>query len=165
MPIDMHPFLPLYQGAKEEPLVQIRVTPYEDESTDNRIEEEFGLIDTGADWCYFPYSYAKKLNVKLSRKNKLKRGVNAAGCKRKGWRCDVRLRVFVVSRLTPEPVFADKPVIDVKIPVIFVYGLHRAILGVKHFLGKYVFTVNYNKKRFSMRHADNKRSCEICRPV
>lgn len=165
MPIDMHPFLPLSQGAKEEPLVHIQIENPNDESAE-KIERELGLIDTGADWCYFPRSYAKKLNINLSRRNKMKRGVIAAGKKRKGWRHSVKLRVFVTQQTTPKPVFVvDTPVIDVEITVVFVHNLKRAILGVRHFLGKYVFTINYNKRRFSMRIADKNRACEICQPL
>lgn len=129
--------------------------------------EDIAFIDSGANSCFFPRSFAKRLKIKWRTGTKIT-VYDAAGKRRQGYQHLLTIEIYgVLLQSSPDNVVFNKDepefVLD-QVPVIFTRRLKESILGVEGFLDRYVYVVNHVKKRFSV-HAPNKDSeCEICRP-
>lgn len=94
----------------------------------------FGLIDTGADECAFPASYAGLIGHDLEKG--IKQGVHTGG----GITCAYAHTVSMqIQDLRIDDVLVD-----------FLPQLSVPLLGVKSFLSQFVLTIDYPSQRFSL---------------
>jgi len=95
----------------------------------------YGIIDTGADECAFPPDIAKELGLNL-KEGKLK-VINTGNGR------------FVA--------YSHKVSIDIQgfrlnnVVIDFLPNLHIPLIGVKSFLSKFILTINYPQKKFSLK--------------
>lgn len=93
-----------------------------------------GLIDTGADECALPASYAPLLNhnLKLGKKKEIQTGNGVTYA----YSHTVRIEI---DSFTSQNVLID-----------FLPNLHTPLLGVQSFLSNFILTLDYRKKVFSL---------------
>ena len=144
MPIDSFPFF----GAsptdpRKRPWLFIRVkNPDADRSFPT-----IGLVDTGADECCMPASYADFLGHNLTagtvKKINTGNGITTAYCHT----CIVEvLDTNLLFQGTEKVVYTiEKTLID------FMPNLHCALLGVGTFLNQFILTIDYPGQVFSIR--------------
>lgn len=138
MPIDKFPFS-TNGGGIARPYLFVRIlNPH---TGKNLIT--YGQIDTGADECAIPASYARILGHDLmAGKEKTIRTGNGT--------TQAYAHITTIEILHPEA----KGVLyrlD-NIPVDFLPNLHSTLLGVKNFLGKFILTVDYPAGLLSIKY-------------
>jgi predicted aspartyl protease len=94
----------------------------------------YGLIDTGADECAFPGSFAKLLGHHLEA-GQLKRISTGNG---------ITTSYSHTSRIRVEGFSTQEVLVD------FMPNLNIPLLGVKSFLSNFILTIDYPNKQFSL---------------
>ena len=100
-----------------------------------------GLIDTGADECALPATYAKILGHILQAGNS--KEINTGN--------GVTTAYSHTSQITVADFTIERTLID------FMPNLSVPLLGTKNFLSNFVLTVDYPNLRFSLKLADKKK--------
>ncbi len=138
MPIEKHPFT-APRGGFCRPYLSVRIT----NPDTNLSVDTIGLIDTGADDCALPASYAVLLGHNLSKGNR--RSVRTGNGTTVAYQHTMKFEI-----LNP----TDRSVVYVidATPVDCLKDLRTVLLGVKNFLSKFVLTVDYTKKIFSIKY-------------
>ncbi len=130
MPIRNYPFSVIRPGDMARPYLPITVI----NPAAGKHIKVFALIDTGADECAFPASFAPPLchNLQsgLQRKISTGNGVTTA--------------YGHTTRIEVEGFSTQEVLID------FMPNLNIPLLGVRSFLGKFILTVDYPNKTFSL---------------
>ena len=135
MPIRDYPFSILRPGDVARPYLPVTVI---NPATDKHIKM-FALIDTGADECALPASFAAMLghNLQAGSPKKISTGNG------------ITTAYGHSTRIKIEGFSTQDVVID------FMPNLNIPLLGVKSFLGNFVLTVDYPNKMFSLKLPDN----------
>lgn len=94
----------------------------------------FGLIDTGADECAFPSSFASLLNYDLTSGYKKK--ISTGNGITYAYSHTICIKIF---NFTSKNILID-----------FLPNLYIPLLGVKNFLSKFTLSINYPKQKFSI---------------
>lgn len=106
----------------------------------------WGLIDTGADGCSMPAAMAGILGHQLL-KGKVKQ-INTGNGVTNAYAHTTTINIFHYDGSE----FTDRVVHTIEAaPIDFMPNLHCVILGVRNFLGEFILTVDYQRKRFSVR--------------
>lgn len=134
MPIRNFPFSATRPGDVPRPYLPITLI---NPATKNRLKV-MALIDTGADECALPASFAPILGHSL-QSGQVKQ-VNTGNGVTVAYAHTVRIEI---KRFATKNVLID-----------FMPNLHIPLLGVKSFLSHFVLNVNYPKKMFSLRFPD-----------
>lgn len=100
----------------------------------NKSIKVLGLIDTGADECALPASYATILGHNLQAGTA--KEINTGNGKTIAYSHTVRIEIFDVT--------IKETLID------FMPNLYVPLLGVKSFLSNFILTVNYPELKFSL---------------
>jgi len=109
----------------------------------------WALIDTGADSIVVPGFVAKILRHNVDHKSVKK--VKCAGVGGSAETFYHTFRINVLS-LSPSGVVSDKVAVKIsKRELAVAPGLHVVLLGVNDFLGKYLLSIDYPKKMFSVK--------------
>ncbi|VAX34933.1 hypothetical protein MNBD_UNCLBAC01-1216 [hydrothermal vent metagenome] len=95
----------------------------------------YGIIDTGADECAFPLDIAKELGLKL--KEGTPKIINTGNGRSTAYSHKVSIDI--------QGCRLNNVVID------FLPNLHIPLIGVKSFLSKFILTINYPQKKFSLK--------------
>ena len=108
--------------------------------------EVLANVDTGTDVCIFPLDCASKLGLK-PRKRSLQ-NVNTAKGPAVAYIHDVRIEILGIRYNG----FASSQILWTisKMPVYFVVGGPRPLMGANSFLEQFVLTVNYPQRYFSI---------------
>ena len=136
MPIRDFPFTCIQRGGAPRPWLPIRIT----NTATGLSQNTYGLIDTGADECALPASYASLLNHNLQagveRTIQTGNGLTTAYS---------HTTSITILNFQGEPAITiDETLID------FMPNLHVVLLGVKSFLSKFILTINYPSQTFSI---------------
>ena len=136
MPIHNFPFTSIRTGDTPRTWVPIRIINPANGLTQNA----YGLIDTGADECAIPASYASLLGHDLQsgieRKIKTGNGVTTA------YSHTATLAILNFQ--------GDHVVTIEEILIDFMPNLHIVLLGVKSFLSRFILTIHYANQKFSI---------------
>jgi len=136
MPLIDCPFT-LYDGIYR-PALQIRIAnPHAGLS-----QRTYGLIDTGADECAIPASYAPLLGHDL-KKGETKR-VNTGNGMAIAYVHTTRFDIF-------DPLTGAVAYTISDTPIDFLPNLHLVLLGVKSFLNHFILHIDYPRKVFSVK--------------
>ena len=120
------------------PTLQIRiVNPHTGLS-----QRTYGLIDTGADECAVPASYAPLLGHNL-KKGHVKQ-ISTGNGTTTAYGHTTRFDVF-------DPFTGAVAHTTTDTPIDFLPNLHLVLLGVKSFLGSFVLHIDYPRKTFSVK--------------
>ena len=107
----------------------------------------FGLIDTGADECALPARMASLLGYDLTSGARKEMRTGNGMTVAYSHHCKIEI-------LSTDKVESGEPAIEYTIPhapVDFMPNLHVALLGVGSFLNRFVLTVDYPNRTFSIR--------------
>lgn len=136
MPIKDFPFKPLKEGGSGYPCLNIRII--------NLVNGIFvpviGIIDTGADDCAIPAYYAGLLRHNLKKGYK-KEIITGNGI------------TFAYSHTTTIDILNNDDKVVYRIeetPIDYMENLHVVLLGVNSFLSKFILTIDYPAKKFSI---------------
>ncbi len=130
MPIEDYPFTISRPGDIARPYLPIKIINPENQSEIN----VYALVDTGADECALPASFALPLNHNLDSGYQKK--INTGNGLTVAYSHTVCIKAFGFS--------TENVLID------FMPNLHIPLLGVKSFLSNFVLTVDYRNKKFSI---------------
>lgn len=136
MPIRDFPFTCIQPGGALRPWLPIRIT----NPATGLSQNGYGLIDTGADECALPSSYALLLghNLQAGVERKIQTGSGATIAYS-------HTTSITILNFHGEPTVAiDETLID------FMPNLHVVLLGVKGFLSRFVLSINYPSHKFSI---------------
>jgi hypothetical protein len=144
MPIVQFPFLRTSPNSIERPMLFIKITnPASGLSIDT-----IGMIDTGADWCAIPASYANILGYVLP--DGTPKSVGTGNGITMAYSHISRIDVYHTERLLTngdtEPIYTTS-----EIEIDFMPKLSMVLLGVNNFLGQFFLGVDYPAKLFSVR--------------
>jgi predicted aspartyl protease len=144
MPIRSFPFLKLHPNApSKRPWLFVNIkNPHTGRSCST-----FGLIDTGADECALPASFADLLGHNLTAGET--KQINTGNGVTTAYRHTCTIEILDTNLL-----FQGKERIVYTIEeamVDFMPNLHCALLGVRTFLNQFILTVDYPKQIFSIR--------------
>ena len=130
MPVSNYPFSITRPGDIARPYLPITIINPET----NRHLRVFALIDTGADECAFPASFAPLLghNLQAGQQRKISTGNG------------ITIAYSHTTRLEIEGFTTEKALID------FMPNLNIPLLGVRSFLSNFVLIVDYPNKTFSL---------------
>jgi hypothetical protein len=143
MPIKDYPFLLTSVNSPARPMLAIRIT----NPDTGLFIDTYGLIDTGADDCAIPASLAKSLGHNLTAGNIKEVGITSGIVKVYSHSCTIE--IFNTTKLANghfETVYTLP-----NTPIDFMPNLQCVLLGTKSFLKKFVLTINYPKRLFSLR--------------
>lgn len=138
-----YPFIRLGRVGISRPMLPIKIINPES----NRFLISWGLIDTGADECALPATYADILghNLQASPPKKIATGNGSTN----SYPHTTRINIFKIN--------GNNSVDDNDIvytiqdtPIDFMPNLNCILLGVKSFLSELVLTINYPKKYFNI---------------
>lgn len=136
MPIHNFPFISIRPGDIPRPWLAIRVI----NPATGLIQNAYGLIDTGADECAIPASYASllghDLQSGLERKIKTGNGVTTA--------YSHTATLAILNLQGDHVVTIEETLVD------FMPNLHIVLLGVKSFLSRFILTIHYPNQTFSI---------------
>lgn len=109
----------------------------------------WGLIDTGADTCAIPASYAEILGHNLLKgKNKQ---ITTGNGTTQSYEHTSEIDIFGFD--SNSIINSDKPVLKIKKTVIdYMPNLGVPLLGVNYFLEKYILTINYPHQFFTLEY-------------
>ena len=130
MPVRNYPFSATRPGGIARPLLPVTIINPEN---GNRIKV-LALIDTGADECALPASFAPILGHDLQAGERKK--INTVNGMTVAYRHSTRIEI--------EGFTTQEALID------FLPNLFIPLLGMKNFLGNFILTINYPKKTFSL---------------
>lgn len=162
MPFDFYPFIRVRPDTPPKPRLYISII----EPKTQHEAKGFAFIDSGANHCFLPCSFAKQLKINWRKGTKIKVH-GPTGKWIRGYRYLLSIRIYgiLLDSLPDNLLFTDTPKLELReAQVIFTPRLQEPILGVKSFLDMYVYTVNHARERFSVRIPVKDRACEICRP-
>jgi hypothetical protein len=138
MPLFDCPFT-LYQDGIHRPTLQIRIiNPHTGVS-----QRTYGIIDTGADECAVPASYAGLLGHDLKAGNR--KIVSTGNGEAVAYIHTTKFEIFNPS--TGEVAYTIQDT-----PIDFLENLHVILLGVHSFLSNFVLRIDYPHKMFSIRY-------------
>jgi len=143
MPIDNCPFT-LTIGGILRPLLSIRIiNPHTNQST-----LTYGIIDTGADECAIPAVFAPLLghNLQAGTVKQISTGNGLTVA----YSHTTKFEIF-----HPNSGYLLYTLSDT--PVDFLPNLHVVLLGVNNFLSRFILTINYPNKCFSIKKLPNAR--------
>ncbi|MEW6418608.1 MAG: retropepsin-like aspartic protease [Nitrospirota bacterium] len=134
MPVHNYPFSITRPGDIARPYLPVTII----NPDANRQLRVFALIDTGADECAFPASFAPLLghNLQAGQQRKISTGNG------------ITIAYSHISRLEIESFTTQDVLID------FMPNLNIPLLGVKSFLSNFILTVDYPNKVFSLNLPD-----------
>lgn len=130
MLVKNYPFISMRPGDVARPYLPVTIINPENKKKLN----VFALIDTGADECAFPASYALPLKHNLSSGYRKK--ISTGNGLTMAYSHTVCIKAFGFST---ENVLVD-----------FMPNLRVPLLGVKSFLGNFILTINYPQKIYSI---------------
>lgn len=130
MLVENYPFIVTRPGDIARPYLPVRIINPENQKQIN----VYALIDTGADECALPASFAPLLNHNLQAGYQKK--INTGNGITIAYSHTVCIKAFEFS--------TENVLID------FMPNLHIPLLGVKSFLGNFSLSVDYPNKRFSI---------------
>ena len=138
MPLFDCPFT-LYQDGIYRPTLQIRIiNPHTGMS-----QRTYGIIDTGADECAVPASYAGLLGHALKAGNQ--KNVSTGNGEAVAYTHTTKFEIFNPSTGRVAYTIQDAP-------IDFLENLHVILLGVHSFLSNFILRIDYPHKIFSIRH-------------
>jgi predicted aspartyl protease len=144
MPISNFPFLKASDtDSTPRPWLLVRIN-----NPDNgRFFYTIGLIDTGADECCLPATFAELLGHNLTAGTAKTINTGNGSTTAYGHTCTIDIFDTHLLLLGKEKVAHTIPqtIID------FMPNLHCVLLGVRTFLGGFVLTIDYPRQRFSIR--------------
>jgi predicted aspartyl protease len=130
MPIKDYPFSVIRPGDLPRPYLPVTII---NPDTEKRIRV-YALIDTGADECAFPASFAPLLGHNLQ----------AGQWKRISTGNGITTAYSHTTRIIIEGFSTQEVLVD------FMANLNIPLLGVRSFLANFVLTIDYSKKVFSL---------------
>ena len=130
MSVHSYPFSIIRPGDVARPYLPVTIL----NPDTNKHMKVYALIDTGADECAFPASFAPLLghNLQAGQAKKISTGNG------------ITIAYGHITRIAIEG-FSTKDVL-----VDFMPNLNIPLLGVKSFLGNFVLTIDYHQKVFSL---------------
>jgi len=130
MPIRNYPFSVIRPGDIARPYLPVTII---NPSTNMQIKV-YALIDTGADECAFPASFAPILghNLQAGQPKKISTGNG------------ITIAYSHITRIVIEGFSTQDVLVD------FMPNLNIPLLGVKSFLSNFILTVDYPNKVFSL---------------
>jgi len=144
MPIVDYPFLDL-DGSPKPVLPVVLTNPAND-----FCYQTWGLIDTGADSTAIPDFIAKALYHDIENQAVIRRPCFGIGGEVTTYDHTFRLQVLSIDK--DGKILDGKPAIRINSRLFSVVkGLRTMILGESDFLAKYVLSINYPKKKFSLK--------------
>jgi clan AA aspartic protease len=134
MPIHNYPFSTIRKGDLPRPFLPVTII----NPDTNKTLKVFALIDTGADECAFPASFAPLLghNLQSGQQKNISTGNG------------ITIAYGHTIRIEIEGFTTNDVLID------FMPNLNIPLLGVRSFLSNFVLTVDYPNKMFSLRLLD-----------
>jgi predicted aspartyl protease len=136
MPIRNFPFTSIRSGDAPRPWLAIRIINPSNGLTQNA----YGLIDTGADDCAIPASYASLLGYDLQ--SGIERIIRTGNGVTTAYSHTTSLAIFNFK--------GDHVVTMEEILIDFMPNLHIVLLGVRSFLSRFVLTIHYPNQTFSI---------------
>lgn len=130
MPIHKYPFTATRPGDVPRPYLPIVIL----NPTTNKRLNVFALIDTGADECAFPASFAPLLEHNLQSGQQKKINTGNGTTVAYGHTTKLEIKGFATQEV----------IVD------FMPNLFIPLLGVKSFLSNFVLTVDYPNRTFSL---------------
>ena len=130
MPVRNYPFSVIRPGDMARPYLPVTVI----NPTAGKHVKVLALIDTGADECAFPASFAQPLghNLQAGMQRKISTGNG------------ITTAYGHTTRIEIEGFSTQEVLID------FMPNLNIPLLGVRSFLGQFILTVDYPNKTFSL---------------
>ena len=130
MPVRNYPFSIIRPGDIARPYLPITIL---NPDTDKQMKV-YALIDTGADECAFPASFAPLLghNLQAGQSKKISTGNG------------ITMAYGHITRIEIGEFSTQDVLVD------FMPNLNIPLLGVKSFLGNFILTVDYPNKLFSL---------------
>jgi predicted aspartyl protease len=134
MPIRNYPFSTIQKGVLPRPYLPITIM----NPDTNKKLKVFALIDTGADECAFPASFAPLLghNLQSGKQKNISTGNG------------ITIAYGHTTRIEIEGFTTRDVLID------FMPNLNIPLLGVRSFLSNFILTVDYPRKVFSLKLLD-----------
>jgi len=137
MPIRECP-LTLCSGGIFRPMLPVRIiNPHSGKS-----QQTYGIIDTGADECAIPASFAPLLGHDLL--SGTTKQINTGNGATEAYRHTTKFELFHPS--SNELLYTIE-----ETPIDFMPNLHVVLLGANNFLNRFILTINYPNKTFSIR--------------
>ncbi len=131
-----YPFTSIRPGDIPRPWIPIRII----NPVNGLSQNTYGLVDTGADECAIPASYATLLGHNLQsgveRKIKTGNGVTTA--------YSHTATLSIMNSQGENIIAIDKTLID------FMPNLHIVLLGVKSFLSRFILSIHYPNQTFTL---------------
>ncbi|MEA3417254.1 MAG: retropepsin-like aspartic protease [Thermodesulfobacteriota bacterium] len=130
MPVRNYPFSIIRPGDMARPYLPLTIL---NPDTDKQMKV-YALIDTGADECAFPASFAPLLghNLQAGQSKKIRTGNG------------ITMAYGHIARIEIGGFSTQDVLVD------FMPNLNIPLLGVKSFLGNFILTVDYPNKIFSL---------------
>lgn len=130
MPVRNYPFTIIRPGDVARPYLPITV---KNPDTNKQIQV-YALIDTGADECAFPASFASLLghNLLAGQQKKISTGNG------------ITIAYGHITRIIIDEFSTEDVLVD------FMPNLYIPLLGVKSFLSNFILTIDYPNKIFSL---------------
>ncbi len=154
MPIRNFPFMRLNMLRQSRPALGLRFIRCDD---NKKAFRTFGIVDTGAERCSLPFSYAIALGFKEEELG-TPQDLGSAGGKILGYPCVINVEVYEanysdsgVKRSSEGPQENTKKVyVLCEIPVYFIKSLNEVLIGNEGFLDQFILRINYPKQTFSL---------------
>lgn len=149
MPISEYPFSRQGPVGPFRPLLPIEII----NPATNLNLNAWGLIDTGADDCALPASYAQILGHNLQA-GTLKQIVTGNGVTN-AYAHTTRVNIFHYDKVNN--LFDQTKIVHTiqDTPVDFMPNLQCILLGVNNFLSGFILTIDYQKQVFSIKYPTN----------
>jgi len=133
VPVTDHPFRAIVPNGPRRPLLNVKlINPHTGMDL-----KTWALIDTGADNCVLPASFAQPLGHNLKAGDS--RQILSASGNSKAY--DHTMRIEIPGHSTED------------ILVTFLEGLPQPLLGVRNFLSNFCLTIDYPNERFSLKYS------------
>ncbi len=140
MPISEYPFQAIHPGSRPRPMLPIRIiNPHTGSSM-----QSWGLVDTGADDCAIPASYAAILGHALTA-GAVKQITTGNGATN-SYAHTTRIEIMPIGGASGHVAYVIPDA-----PVDFLPNLGVILLGTNKFLSKFILTIDYPRKVFSIK--------------
>lgn len=143
MPITRYPFLAMAPGQPRRPVLPIRLT----NPATGLSFPTWGFIDTGADDCAIPASYANILGHNLTAG--VVKQIGTGNGIANAYAHTTRIEIFKIDGNQFDLDTVVHKIQDA--PIDFMPNLDVILLGVNSFLSKFILHVNYPAKQFSIK--------------
>ncbi len=138
MPITSYPFRALKPGDIRRAMLPVRI---HNPATGHHLQS-WGIVDTGADDCALPASFAPLLGHNLAAGTP--KQVNTGNGITNAYAHTTRIEILDINT-------ASRVVYTIHdTPIDFMINLPVVLLGVNNFLSHFVLTINYPQKQFSI---------------